>query len=170
MDIEAQVVGIANGTFILENSEKPRKGNTNETIDFNHLNLSSINIALTAFSFTKGEIQSVINNIALSTGTEFNIRNLRSDDFKMTPGKMALHNFELTTDHSVLRDRLSLSYNDLSDFEDFINKVNLNGRFDRSVIAIQDIVAFNYHLRDDDFMRKNMERKLLIYPAIFREM
>lgn len=158
LDIEAQVVGIANGTFILENSEKPRKGNTNETIDFNHLNLSSINIALTAFSFTKGEIQSVINNIALSTGTEFNIRNLRSDDFKMTPGKMALHNFELTTDHSVLRDRLSLSYNDLSDFEDFINKVNLNGRFDRSVIAIQDIVAFNYHLRDDDFMRKNMGR------------
>lgn len=162
LKIHSDVVSISEGAFKLDKERKLRKGKPGETLDFNHLDIVDINISLANFDFTPEKISSVINNIALNTGTPLNVKKFQADKFQYTPKFMSLSNFDLVTNHSHLQDQLRFNYQKISDFEDFIDKVVMEGSFTNAVVGVDDIVTFEPKLRSEDFFRKNAGRQFYL--------
>lgn len=77
---------------------------------------------------------------------------------------MSLSNFDLVTNHSHLQDQLRFNYQKISDFEDFIDKVVMEGSFTNAVVGVDDIVTFEPKLRKEDFFEK-MPIVNFIFPA-----
>lgn len=71
----------------------------------------------------------------------FELKNL-SADLKFTPKEMAFSNLEITTNKSTIRNYFTMSFDDFSDMDDFIHKVQMNADFENSVIDSDDIAFF----------------------------
>lgn len=63
-------------------------------------------------------------------------------DVRMTPQGMAFSNMEIKTNRSTIRNYFSMSYEDMSDMDDFIHKVNMTSEFDGTYIDSDDIAFF----------------------------
>ncbi|MES1217861.1 MAG: hypothetical protein ABUT20_20310, partial [Bacteroidota bacterium] len=66
---------------------------------------------------------------------------------KLSPKEMAFADLELTTNKSTIRNYFSMSYDDISDMDDFIHKVQMNANFDESEIDSDDIGFFAPELK-----------------------
>ncbi len=76
--------------------------------------------------------------------------------------KAGLENFVLKTDKSTLKNNLLFKYRKVAHWQDFVNKVLLEGDLDRSTIALSDIIFFAPTLRKNTFFRENSNQKLQI--------
>lgn len=160
LHIDCDIIAIDNGDFAFDNNTKPYRGVPGKSIDFNHINLDSVSILVSNFVFDSKNINAVINQIALNTGTSLKIKDLKADNFIYTPHSMELKKYQLETESSLLRDQVKLSYHSINDMEDFVNKVNLAGRLVDSKVAVNDIVAFEPNLVKDKLFKHNSGRVL----------
>lgn len=63
-------------------------------------------------------------------------------DIKFSTNELSLDNFILATPNTLVNDRLAFNYKQLSDWDDFENKVSFAGNFRESGINIKDIEYF----------------------------
>ncbi|MFN8291245.1 MAG: translocation/assembly module TamB domain-containing protein, partial [Chitinophagaceae bacterium] len=71
----------------------------------------------------------------------FEVKSMTAD-VKMTPQGMAFSNLEILTNRSTIRNFYSMSYNDFSDFGDYISRIQMAAVFDDSYIDSDDIAFF----------------------------
>ncbi len=128
---------IINGTF---KTDKQSNQPMLTTFDGNHILFSNINAELYNASFIGDTIFSQLK-LSAKERSGLEIKNLAAE-LKLTPQGMAFDKLELATNRSILRNYFSMSYDDISDMGDFINKVKLGAVFDDSYIDSDDIAFF----------------------------
>lgn len=161
LHIEAQDISIEEGIFSYHNFRHPPiRANAGKVLDFQNIDLSDVNVGLETFIFEGNSITAALTQLAVKTGTPFNINEFSADRISYSPTKIGVENFDLKTDYSHLQDTLSLHYKSMEDFQDFVNKVRMAGRFKNSEISVKDIMVFDPKLETVDFLRHNKDKEI----------
>ncbi len=129
-------------------------------LDFSNLDLNNINLGLEDLIFNGKDLETELTQLAVKTGTPFNINDFNATKLRFTNKKISLENFLLVTDHSHLEDSISLSYKSMDDFQDYVNKVKMNAHFVNSFVGVKDIMVFDRSLWDVDFLTRNINRTM----------
>ncbi|MEO8405442.1 MAG: AsmA family protein, partial [Chitinophagaceae bacterium] len=103
--------------------------------EFNHINSTFTNL--------RWEKDTITTNLVLQTKERsgFEVKNMKAN-VKLTPNEMAFTNLEIKTNNSVIRDYFRMSYNDISDMDDFLHAVKMQANFNNSEIDSDDIAFF----------------------------
>ena len=128
---------IINGTF------KTDKGENRQPFDHfdgKHILFSDINGEWSNARFTGDTIFAKMK-ITAKERSGLEVKSLAAD-VKMTPRGMAFSNMELLTNRSTIRNYFSMSYDDMSDMGQYIQKVKMAAVFEDSYVDSDDIAFF----------------------------
>ena len=160
--IDVAQMSLKNGNFILNNFRRsPERTTPLSQLDFHRLNVTDINIDVADFNFNDHIYEAVVNNLSCEESSGFVLDKLAAQQLKITDRRIELNDMSLITPYSNLGDTLIFKFRDFGSFEDFNNKVLMEGDFSNSVIAIQDIMTFAPKLNNNPFFVKN--KKELVY-------
>lgn len=129
-------LNIFNGAFQLKKEGKIIAAG----FDPNHVYVQSINASLNNSSIVGDTVMSELEISAKERGG-FAIQKMKGK-FRITPNSMELLNYQLETNNSLLQNNLQLSYQKISDFQDFFNRVKLSLDFKNSIISSKDLAYF----------------------------
>ena len=156
------------GLFKLDNWDKAKEMKRDSTIDFNHLVVSDINIAIHNFMFTKDEWSGVVDGISLKEKSGFVLNKLTVGDAKVTPTETALYGLQIETPYTVVGDTFRMIYpTGYSAFESFNKEVTMDARIHTSKVMINDILYFTPDLKENPFFRKNRYANSSIEANLF---
>ncbi len=129
--MQVKNASITNGRFILsdENRENPKD-----------LDVKNLNTDFTDFQIFGSAITATIDKMNFLDHRGLEVKNLASK-FTYTNKNIILDNLDLTTEQSLVKGKVVLSYN-RKDFVDFNNKVQFDIRLDEAKIATNDIRYF----------------------------
>ncbi len=154
--IEVANMTLQNGNFNLNNFRKSPERTSPETqLDFHRLKVSDINIDVADFSFNDYVYEAVVNNLSCQESSGFVLDKLAAQQLKITDRRIELNDMSLITPYSNLGDTLIFKFREFGDFDDFNNKVLMQGDFSNSVIAIRDIMTFAPKLNNNPFFVQN---------------
>lgn len=128
---------ITNGTF---KTDKQDARQPFAHFDGQHILFTEINAELSGSSFIGDTVFSRLK-LAAKERSGLELKNL-SADLKLTPQGMAFSDMELVTNRSKLGNYFMMSYNDMSDMSNFIQKVNMAANFEDSYIDSDDLAFF----------------------------
>ena len=109
--------------------------------DDQHIIISNINGSFKNFSFLQDTLKANIQ-LSCKNRSGFIIKKLAAD-FKFTPTIMEFNKFDLVTNKSHLTNYYSMRYKNFNDdMQDFIHKVTVEGRFEKSELNSDDLAFF----------------------------
>jgi len=117
-----------------------------EVIDFNHLDLSEINIELRDFNLHNEAIDATIKDLTLFEPGGFHVQHL-SGDFGMRSDTLRLEHYELQTKRSLLCGNLTFQFDSWSNFSRFNSEVRMRGNLIGSVVDFNDLARFSSTLK-----------------------
>ncbi len=136
--INCTAIKLNNAQFLYSDLNKANK---EKGIDFNHLDISSINLNLNGVSFYEEILYCRINNISLKETSGFEVNKFKGD-FKISQKNLAINHLNLLTPNSELSMNLKFFYNDFSDFNDFVNDVRIESVIGYSKLYLYDLGYF----------------------------
>jgi len=163
LHIEAQYFSLEEGKFSFHDYRWPiDKKLVGKVLDFSNIDLAAINVGMESVIFEGETVSGALSQLALKTGTPFNINDFNADRLSYSPTEISVDKFALTTDHSHLEDSLRLSYKSMKDFQDYVNKVKMYAHFTNSHVSVKDIMVFNHKLPEVDFLNQNINNDFLL--------
>ncbi len=151
------------GKFSLHNYRKePVKKTPPETLDFHHLEVFDVHANFKNFSYSDWEFKGAVEHLSFADSSGFVLDTLSAKDVLINSRRVALKGLELITPFSHLRDTLIFKYRKYPDFKEFVNRVIMEAHFNRSFIALKDIMVFAPKLEKNDFFNQNSEETFLI--------
>lgn len=124
-------------SYIIDES----KQNKSNTIDFNNINLSNFSFTLSDFKTQNDTSKLCLSNFSVFDSSGFYIKNLQSNVL-LSKHELLLQNTSLSTHLSNLNFDLKCNFDSLSDFNHFVDKVNLALTLYQSKINTQDVGFF----------------------------
>ncbi|RYM30826.1 hypothetical protein ERX46_17240 [Brumimicrobium glaciale] len=143
-NINIYEANIVNAHFTLEdeNSELVPFG-----VDYNNLSGKHININAENILITPGSYEAQINNLALIERSGFELKKL-SAKAKFNNNGLDLRETSIKTEFTDLAvDSFLLKTNNLSEFSDFVEKVQMESFFDTSYVSLRDVSYFAPQLK-----------------------
>lgn len=134
---------IINAELIIENQNKNKVDK--KIIDFNHLHLKKLNLEASAILINEN-IFAEIENLSLIEKSGFNLTNL-STKAELTKNNIYLKDLLLETRATDLDADLDFSFKEFKDFNDFINLVKIDCKFNNSKLSFSDLAFFSSELR-----------------------
>lgn len=116
-------------------------------IDWEDIDLKQLNIQLSDVLPEEDSLMARVNHISFIEKSGFALKGFRSDVL-IRLGAWLFDDLKVKTDKSDLNLKLQFAFNDMTDFEDFISKVNCRGDFTKSYIDFRDLVYFAPELRN----------------------
>lgn len=135
---------VVDGKFEYENTL--RSIDSLSSTDWNHLNMSGINLNLTNFTLEGDSLDARIEHLSLNESKGIDLRALNADLHATSTG-VFLKNASIETGRSHLRGDLAFEYDSIDDLENFEQKVKMNHVLKRSKIQMADIAWFSHDLR-----------------------
>jgi hypothetical protein len=127
-----------NNSFQFDNlATKPVKG-----LDFNHLNITQLNLGASDFSFNNGGLAADVKNGSLKDKSGFIINDLKGNAV-YNDKQIKLSNLVLRTPHTNIESTSELYFTSLEDLTKHPEKVRMNLNFKNSTIGLRDAVFFN---------------------------
>uniref|UniRef100_UPI00374D42E1 translocation/assembly module TamB domain-containing protein n=1 Tax=Spongiimicrobium salis TaxID=1667022 RepID=UPI00374D42E1 len=125
---KAEEINIQNSKFTLsdENNENP------ESLDF-----TKLNIIAKDFGILGPEVTSNITQLSFDDKRGLRVKEMRTD-FKYTKEQMRFDSLRIATNASKIKGDLVFDYN-REDFANFLDKVELTGNFEESVVALDEV-------------------------------
>jgi len=108
--------------------------------DGRHIDFSSINGDFENINWLKDTITASLK-LQTKERSGFEVKSMIADA-KFTPQGMSFDKMEIKTNKSIIRNSFSMSYADMSELGDFINKVRMTAGFEDSEIDSDDIAFF----------------------------
>jgi hypothetical protein len=144
--MKVENVSITNGRYILsdENQENPKD-----------LDVKNLNTEFSDFQIFGPEVTTKIDKMNFLDHSGLEVKNLAAK-FTYTKKNIILDNLDLTTNESLIKGKVVLSY-DRKDFVDFNNKVRFDIRLDEAKIATNDIRNFYNELGKDQIYNLQAE-------------
>ena len=156
------------GILKLDNWEKAKELKRDSTIDFNHLIVSDINIAIHNFMFTRDEWSGVVDGISLKEKSGFILNKLTVGDAKVTPTETALYGLQIETPNTIVGDTFRMIYpTGYTAFEHFNSEVTMDARIHTSKVLINDVMYFTPDLKENPFFKKNRYANSSIEANVF---
>ena len=160
-------IQLIDGAFEMHNYRKePVKITPDEILNYRHLKVFDINLEADTFQFTEGIFDFKLNNLSFEDESGFVLNNLSASEATVSNQKIELKELQLETPFSGLGNSFVMKYKSFVDFTDFANKVRLTAKFDRSKVAIKDIMVFAPKLENNAFFVNNQDEILQIDGTI----
>ncbi|MCH8329863.1 MAG: hypothetical protein IH946_00535, partial [Bacteroidetes bacterium] len=134
---------IHSSNFRMDGRNKPA---SNKGIDFNHLDLSDIEITMNHVSYIQDTINALLH-LSFKEKSGFVLDRLQADA-KFDLNQLSLSRLDLNTPTRHIKDSIRLRYDNFSDFRDFIHEVKFELDLDGSSIDLKDIAYFAPQLTD----------------------
>ena len=158
---------IKNGTFALHDDRRaPAERITPDQIDFRHLDVYRIQVAINCFSYEGDTVLAEVEGISLREKNGFILNKLASRETLISPKGISLEGLTIETPHSRLGDTLRFDFDGFAAFKRFTDDVRLDARVRNSRVAIRDISAFAPALQRNAFFRANRDAVLQLESRI----
>jgi len=115
-------------------------------VDFNHIHTKKFNGVFSGLDIIDDSVKTKIELLSLYEKSGFSIYRLNGD-FNISSHQMRLDNMILSTNHSYIRSDLKFKTASWDDYNDFENKVVMDGRFSETRLEFNDISWFTSELR-----------------------
>lgn len=158
---------ITGGVFSTHNLRKaPVKETPEDVLDFNHLEVFGIGIKMTGLDMTDGLMRGVIDKITARTGSGFYLQQLSAKEALVSSKSIVLNGLDLQTPESRLGDTLAFSFEHFDAFADFNSSVGMDVRFQKSFVAVRDIMTFAPELEKNPFFQNNRDETVQIQGRV----
>lgn len=115
---------------------------TSKGIDFNHLNISGLNLGANQVSYNASGIKANVENGTLKDKSGFMLTGLKGDAV-YSDKQIRLNNFSLSTPYTHIENVTSLDYTSLDDLTKHPDKVKLSLQFKNTTIGLKDAAFFS---------------------------
>jgi hypothetical protein len=119
-----------------------KKDTFTHLVNFNDLHLSKLNIGVVGLDIKNHILKAQINKLSFIEKSGFVLNNLTAETLIDT-NAIVLKNFKLITPKSRWSNYFSMRFKNFKDFDDFQNKITLEGNFKESKIMASDIAFFS---------------------------
>ncbi|RZL49527.1 MAG: translocation/assembly module TamB [Pedobacter sp.] len=116
---------------------KPAKG-----LDFNHLNITNLNLGAGDLNFANGGITVKVNNGSFKDKSGFTLNELRGDAV-YTDKQIKLANFVLRTPNTIINNATELNFTSIDDLTKHPEKVQISLNFKNTTIGLKDAGFFS---------------------------
>jgi len=106
------------------------------------MELSSINGQFNNVRLVKDTFSASISNLSTKERSGFLVKSLNSA-FKINPKAIVLDSLDLRANNSVVKNHISLNFDDFADLDDFIHKVRMEADFEDAQIDSDDLAYFS---------------------------
>ncbi len=113
--------------------------------DGEHIEFGKINATFKNLNWKKDTISASLH-LSSKERSGFEVKSFNSD-VKATPEGMYFTKLHILTNNSEIKDYFAMKYEDFSDMDDFIHKINMEANFDNSHIDSDDIAYFAPELK-----------------------
>ena len=111
-------------------------------LDFNHLNITNLNLGAENLNFLNGGIVVKVNNGSLKDKSGFILNELKADA-TYTNKKIKLANFILKTPNTNIENSTELNFTSMDDLTKHPEKVKMNLNFKNTTIGLKDAMFFS---------------------------
>ena len=154
---------LESGQFKMDHYRKsPVKLTPTEILDYKHMDVFDIQIEIDSFSYDEETFKGQVNKIALQDISGFKLNKLSGKEVSVSSTKTEINGLEIITPDSHIGDTLVFKYREYLDFEEFEDKVRLDGRLNDVSVALKDIMVFAPKLEENNFFSNNKEEILTI--------
>lgn len=161
-------IGLTDTKFTLHNYRKaPEKTTPEDVLDWKHLKVNEIQIAIDSFKYSEGLFEGQVNGISAKESSGFILEKLAAKKVKVSDRKTELYGLDLITPNSTVGDSLVLKYRNFDSFKNFENKVLLQAYFDDSRVALEDIIVFAPGLSENTFFINNFKEDITIDGYVY---
>lgn len=112
-----------------------------DLIDYNHLELSNLNIDADNISLKGDSLNLRLNNLSAHEYSGFKLHRLNGD-ISLNKGLLEAKNLRLITNGSNIKTDLKFTFTNFSSFSNFIDSVNIESTFDNSIFDLSDLKYF----------------------------
>lgn len=120
-------------------------------MDFKNLDVTGINLYAENGSIVKDTIFGSVKMLSAKERSGFTLKNL-STEARVSVNDITLKNLDVKTGNSHITNYLSFNYSHFRDFKDFLNKVKIKAKLDRTQLSLKDL---NYFARSLDKVEHN---------------
>lgn len=156
-----------NGGLEIHNFKKRPEILPGPYMDYQHLSIKDINTRFRNLSFSDFEAKAVVDEISARTSGGFHLEKLKADHVRVNSKETDIFGLRIKTDKSDISDTLMFRYNAFGDFEDFTDKVIMDGRLKNSTVLINDIINFAPGLDDVPLFHNNKFKTAKIRGRIY---
>lgn len=157
-------LSISGTRFRLDNTGAPASPYT-QAVDFNHLSVDSLNARLQDVVFATDTLSGTVDHISLREKSGFHLKELRTKVW-YDPGRLALDDLLLETDHSHLGDTLELMTPSWSTLSDHLNDLALRINLDSSVVDGADARYFVPAYANNPSLRPILGKRVSLDAAL----
>lgn len=165
--IFSKSIRISDGAFNLTDGMR-----TTETIEnaFNSgdIHLEKMDFQLNDFKANSfAELSGEFESGSLTTRDEqLDVQEFQCGVFALDNRRMTFDSLYIKTSNSEIRDRLIFKYREIGDFQDFINKVIIEGNIVQSQIGIEDLLYFVPSLKSNPYLKRNIKNRFSMNALI----
>ncbi len=153
---------ISGGEARVYNPDKMRRGRNPRVIDFNNGFFHSINVLARDFIWQGDQGIFTIAEMSVDTDEGFRIEQFACEEISIQPEEILLNNYQLKTPESLLANRLSFRYLKAGNISSFEDQVVLDGNFQDSYVALNDLMYFTSSLHANEFFQLNGREKIRV--------
>lgn len=145
-DFDPGDVKLNNVEFVYRDN---RYNDYREGIDFEDIRVLNLNAEIGDVEFDEDTVLAKIQNISFTEKSGFKVEYFEADA-KFTPVSMEFENLLIKTPYTQINTQLAFNYEDITDFEEFIEKVKINSNFEETTLSSKDLYYFAYELKGLD--------------------
>lgn len=149
---------ITNTNFKFDDEKKAEQA---RGIDYAHLDLKDFNFKASDIVYSAEEISGKVASLTVKEKSGLNIEKFNTAFF-YGPKKAYLKNLYLQTPQTVLKDRIEVSYDNISKIGDDLGQMTIDALLNNSKIAFSDILIFAPQLRNTNPFASNQNAVLLL--------
>ena len=122
-------------------------------IDFNHLDVKSLKGNIKDLSYDPRNVTATVDKLSFREASGINLREF-STTFLYGQKEAYLKNLLLSANNTVIKDAISIKYESLDALKNDLGNLELDANFNRSRIALHDILLFAPQLATQDVFKK----------------
>lgn len=145
-DFDPGEIKLNNVEFVYRDN---RYNDRREGIDFEDIRVVNLNAEIGNVEFDEDTVLAKIYNISFTEKSGFKVEYFEADA-KFTPVSMEFENLLIKTPYTQINSQLTFNYEDITDFEEFVEKVKINSNFEETTLSSKDLYYFAYELKGLD--------------------
>ena len=140
-----------------------REPSNDDVLDFNHFELSDIDLNLSSLLISNSkEISFDLNRFDFVDDKGFEVESLTCSNVEISSKEINFPKFSFVTERTNLSESLSLKFDSFEDFDQFEQKVELIADFKSSKIYFGDLMHFVRKLNSSSFFIKNKNKSVAL--------
>ena len=162
-DLNVARIKIQNGSFTLKDLNKELHGVSNE---FDPALIRAKKIELEAEDFYTNSMAELSTKITsgklISNDEQIKVNEFVCDRFELSARRMDFGGLEMRTENSIVRDQLTFKFRTIKDFNEFNDRVIMDGNLNNTYVGIKELIYFAPAMKKSEFFANNQQRRIAL--------